>query len=94
MLAGVLPCNLEPITDLPVGVVGKADTFWLGERFNAGCDVDAVAKNVVALDDDVADMHANAQADHLLVGDRLVAFAEPRLDSNGAFHCSDYGREL
>jgi hypothetical protein len=40
-------------------VVGDADTAVLRDPFQPGGDVDAIAKDVVVVDDDVADMNAD-----------------------------------
>ena len=48
-------------------VVGDADGARLGDAFEAGGDVHAIAEDVVVFDDDVADMHADAEFDALVL---------------------------
>ena len=40
-----------------------ADAAGLGQRLQPGRDIDAVAEEIAALDDDVAEIDADAQAD-------------------------------
>ena len=54
-LAAVLKANVDPIADALVDDRGDADAAGLGERLQACRDVDAVAVDVVAVDDDVAE---------------------------------------
>ena len=44
-------------------IVGDADAARLGDSLKARCDVDAVAENIVVVDDDVADVNADAKFD-------------------------------
>ena len=55
-------------------------------------DIDAVAKDVVALDDDVAEVDADAEVDRPLRRD--VALAHRALDRDGAFDRVDGAAEL
>src|SRR5258708_9257650 len=45
-----------------------ADPAGFGERFQASCDIDAVAEDVVVLSDDVAEVDADTKPDAALVG--------------------------
>ena len=44
-------------------IIGDADAAWLGDSLEAGCDVDAIAENIVVVDDDVPDVNADAKFD-------------------------------
>ena len=57
-------------------------------------DVDAVAKNVVILDDDVAEVDADAELDALLGRDVGIAPRHAGLDLDGALHGLDDALEL
>src|SRR6516164_7993708 len=46
--------EIELVPDLIVYGLRNADGAGLGERLEAGGDIDAIAKNVVAVDDDIA----------------------------------------
>ena len=52
-----------------------ADPAWLGHRFEPGGDVHAVAENVAVLDDDFADVDADAKLDASAAGNPVVASA-------------------
>ena len=47
--------------DLVAHCAGDADPAGLGQRFEPRGDIDTVAKQILALDDDIADMHADAR---------------------------------
>ena len=66
----------------------------LGEPFQAGGDVDAVAEDVVVLDDDVAEVDADAELDARLVGRAAVAVGHAGLDGDGAAHRLDGAGEI
>ena len=70
------------------------DAARLGEPLQAGGDVDAVAEDVVALDDDVAEVDADAEFDARLVGRAAVAVGHAGLDLDGAAHRLDDAGEL
>jgi hypothetical protein len=50
-------------TDLPMGIVGGADTAGLRDSFEARGDVDAVAKDIVFVNDNIADVNADPEFD-------------------------------
>ena len=60
--------------------------------FEAGRDIDAVAEYVVALDDDVAEIDADAKLDGRLSGQ--IALTHRPLDRDGAFDRIDDAAEL
>jgi hypothetical protein len=51
-----------------------ANAARLGQAFEAGGDVDAVAKDVAVFDDDVADVNADAELDAVVRRQRGIAF--------------------
>ena len=66
----------------------------LRERLEPGGDVDAVAVNVVALDDDVAEVDADAERDALVLGQLALALGDAPLHLDRALHRLDHAREL
>ena len=62
--------------------------------FQAGGDVDAVAVDVLAFDDDVAQVDADAELDARLVGRAAVAVGHAGLDGDGAAHRLDGAGEI
>ena len=57
-------------------------------------DVHAVAVDVVALDDDVAEVDTDAKANALVLGNARLAPGHGALDLDGALHGVDHAREL
>ena len=47
---------------------GNADTVRFSQTLQSGCDVDALSIDVVALDDHVAQVDADAEPDLLVLG--------------------------
>ena len=78
LLAEVLEAEIELVAHLVAHDAADADAAGLGERFEAGSDVDAVAENVVAVDDDVAEIDADAKLDAPVGGHVGVALAPCR----------------
>ena len=64
--AAVLEADVDAIADAFVDDRGDADAAGLGQRLQPRGDVDAVAVDVVALDDHVAEIDADAQHDRRL----------------------------
>jgi hypothetical protein len=71
-----------------------ADAAGLGEGLEARRDVHAVAEDVVALVDDVADVDADAQDDPAVVRDADVAQRHAALEVDREPHRVDDAREL
>src|SRR6516225_4764002 len=67
-LAAILKTNVHPIADALMDDGGDADPAGLCERLQACGNIDAVAINVVALNNDIAEIDANAQHDPKLGG--------------------------
>ena len=94
LLAEIGKGQRELVADLVVRRARDADAAGLAQRFEAGGDVDAVAENVVAVDDDVADIDADPEHDPLVVRNLRVApghlalnidRAGDRIDDTGEF---------
>ena len=62
-VAAILEANVDPIADAFVDDRGDADSTGLGERLQSRGDVDAIAINVLAFDNDVAKIDADSQHD-------------------------------
>jgi len=65
---------------LPPGVLRKRDASGRSDAFDARRDVDAIAKNIVAFDDDVADIDADAELDRIGFGSAGIVLANVLLD--------------
>ena len=64
--------EIELVPDMLVNGLRDADCAGLGERLEPGGDVDAVAEDVVAVDDHVAEIDADAQFETALGRERVV----------------------
>ena len=82
-LAQVLEADLEAVSHLVVDGARDEDTAGLGERLEPRRDIDAVAEDVVALDDDVADVDADPKLDSLIEWCRVRSPGHLSLDLDG-----------
>jgi hypothetical protein len=48
---------------LPLRIIGDADTAGLRDPLQPGGDIDAVAENIVVVEDDVPDVNADPEFD-------------------------------
>ena len=64
------------------------------KAFEPRRDIDAVAEDVAVLDDDVAEIDADAELDALLRGDTGIALGHPALHRDGAAHRIDDAGEF
>ena len=61
LLAAINELDVELAVDLLANAGGHANTARLRQCFEARSDVDAVPGNIVAVDDDVAEVDADAE---------------------------------
>ena len=80
MLATVLKQDIKLTFNLFVGCTRETDTAWIGDPFQSCSDVDAIAKNVITVDDDIADVDTNAQLDTFVCGHCTVALVHTALN--------------
>src|SRR5258708_5962500 len=78
--------DIDLPADLTLCVVRDANATRLRNPFKASGDVDAVAKDIVVIDDDVADVDADAKFDPLDLRHRSILLSHTALDLNGAAH--------
>ena len=64
--------EIELVPDLVVYGVRDANCAGLGERLEPGGDIDAIAENVVAIDDDIAKVDADPDLETALRRKRLI----------------------
>ena len=62
-LAAILKTNVDPIADALVNDRGDADPAGLCKRFQACGNIDAIAIDVVAFNNDIAKIDADSQHD-------------------------------
>jgi hypothetical protein len=63
LLAHILELEGELVAHLVAHHAADADAAWLRQGFKPSGDVDAIAENVVPIDDDVAEIDADAKFD-------------------------------
>jgi len=80
--------------NLALRVVREADAAGLCNPFKADGDIDAVAKYIVLIDDDVAEVNADAKFDPLDLRYRGISLGHIALDFDGAADCIDDAGEL
>jgi len=73
LLADIGELGVDLAAHLAESIVRKADPAGLGDAFEPGGNIDAVTENVVALDQDVAEMDANAQIHSARISDTRIA---------------------
>src|SRR6516165_7262222 len=86
--------EIELVPDLIINGLRYADGARLGERLEAGGDINAVAKDVVTVDDHIAEVDANPQLETALGRDRVVDGARGALHFHGAFQRIDDARKI
>ena len=89
LAAPVLKICLELAAYLPVCVFRNADGARVSDTFQAGGDVDTITENIAVLDDDVADVDADAKFDARALGHVSVTFAHPALNGDRTAHGID-----
>src|SRR6516225_402695 len=94
LLAEIVKGEVEAVAHLLVRRGAEADPARLGQRFEPGGDVDAVAENVAILDDDVADIDAHAKFDVPLCRCRGVTGEHLPLHLDRTAHRIDDAGEL
>ena len=100
--ADVLHCLLalvgkregQLVAHMLVDRAGDGEPAGLGQRLEPRRDVDAVAVDVAALDDDVAEIEADAEVEPAVARDLGIACRHGALNLRGAGHGGDRAREL
>ena len=86
--------EIELVSNLIIDGLRDADGAGLGERLEPGGDVDAIAEDVVAVDDDVAEIDADPQLETALRRDRIVDRPRRPLHLDGAVQRIDDARKI
>src|SRR5579872_391462 len=90
--AEVIKCEVGLAPDLIEGAAGKIDTARLALAFDASRNIYAIAKDVVAVNDDVADIDADSKGDLWLCA--IFPFVYLSLHSDGAGDCVHHAGEF
>src|SRR5437868_11919704 len=84
LLALVEEFDLQLVADMVAHRRRAGDAARCGKAFEPGGDIDAVAIDVIALDDHIPDMEADAEPDMAVFRDRLIAIRHAALHIHGA----------
>ena len=93
-LAGILEGDIELALHVLLHSSGHADAAGLGQRLQPRCHIHTITPHIVVVDDDVAEIDADAEHDPLLRRDTGVAHRHPALDFDRAAHGIDHAGEL
>ena len=90
----VPPSEIEAVAHLAVGIVREGHPAGRGQGLQAGGQIDPVAEQIAGLVDDVAQMHADTQADRPVTVARQLRRGHVRLKGGDAAHRLDDARKL
>ena len=90
LLAAVGEGQRQLVAHLAAGDVRNAQASRLANRFQPRGDIHAVAEQVIAVDDDVADVDADPEHDAFVVRNAAIAFQHSVLNGDGAGDCIDH----
>lgn len=94
LCAEIVEAEAQLVEHLVAHDAADANAAGLGQRLQPRSDVDAVAENIVVVDNDVADVDADAEPDPLLGRHAGIALGHAALNVDGAAHRIDDTREL
>src|SRR5215470_18045548 len=94
LCAAIVKCGVETVAHILMHSARYANPAGCRDFLEPGGDVDPVAEDVVAVDDDVAEVDANAERDATVLGPLRGAISHRRLQFDGTAHCIDHAREL
>src|SRR5436190_14335966 len=92
--AQIIVDEVDLAADLPLCIIGDTDAARLRYSLEACRDVDAISKNIVIINDDVADVNADTKFDPAVLREAGVVRGHTTLNLDGAsrrIHCA---REL
>jgi len=93
-VAAVLEPSVDPIADAFVDDGGNANAAGLGQRLQAGGDVDAIAIDIVAFDDHITEIDPDPQHNPRLPQGLVGQGAVRALHRQGAVHRVDHAAEF
>jgi hypothetical protein len=79
----IITGNLDLAPNLPIGIIGHEDAARFGDALKAGGNVDAIAEDVVVIENDVADVNADAEFDPLDLRHIDILFSHAALNFDG-----------
>ena len=92
--ADVLEGEAQLVQDLIAHYSADANPAGLSQRLQARRDIDTIAEDVIAVDDDVADIDADTKIDSFFLRNSGVAFGHTALHVDRTTHRVDHAGEL
>jgi hypothetical protein len=83
----IFKANIDPAADLALGVIRNADASGFRDPLQPRGDVDAIAKNIVLVNHDIADVNADAKFNPGILRYVGVLLSHSALDFDGATNC-------
>src|SRR5262249_39964183 len=74
--------------------LGHEDAAWLGQGLDPGCNIDAIAIEIIALDHDIAEIDSDAKHDPAILREIRVCGRHCFLKLERTFHGMDGAGEL
>ena len=90
----ILKGDIYLAANLPVSVVGDANTTRLGETFETHSNIDAVAEDIIVCNDDITDVNSDAKFDPFVLRHVNTLFGHTALNVDGAPNGVDHAGEL
>jgi hypothetical protein len=92
--AAVSELGFIPVADIFLDGLRDADAAGIGDLLQARRDIDAIAKDVVAINDHVTNIDADTKVESLIRGKSLVALGHAPLHVNRTTHRIDRAWEF
>ena len=90
----ILKGDIYLATNLPVNIVGNANTTRLCDPFETDCNIDPITKDIMVFDDNITDVNADAKFDPLDLRYIDILFGHAALNFDGASYGIDHAGEL
>jgi hypothetical protein len=90
----ILKGDIYLAANLPVSVVGDANTTRFCDPFETHCNIDAITKDIIVFDDNITDVNADAKFDPLVLRHIGILLCHAALDFVGTAYGVDHAGEL
>jgi len=85
-MAQIIISDFGLAANLPIRIVRNANAGRVRDPFEACCDIDSVAEDIVVIDNDVADMNTDTKLNSLRFRHMDIAVRHVTLHLHGATH--------
>src|SRR5207245_10628522 len=90
----ILKGDIYLAANLPVSVVGDANTTRFCDPFEPNCNINAITKDIIVCDDNITEVNADAKFDPLVLRHIGILFCHAALDVVGTSYGVDHAGEL